>query len=346
MTTPNGNGTNLIGLLKDDYKGAPSSLCPGCGHNSVSQQIIAASYEYGLAPEQVIKFSGIGCSSKSPAYFMSRSFAFNSLHGRMPSVATGALLANRNMIGIAVSGDGDTASIGFGQFKHLLRRNLPLVYIIENNGVYGLTKGQFSATSDLGQEGKSNGRNTLPPIDLCLESIIGGAGFVARSFAGDVKQVKELIKAALAFNGTAVIDIVSPCVSFNNRSTSTKSFAWSKENEQPLHELRFVPGASEIEVDYAPGTEQIVTLHDGAKIALSKLARDYDPTDRMTAIAMLEQARIDRVFTTGLIYFQPDRPDYRALETLPDVPLNALGDDSLRPSRARFDALMDSIVLR
>ncbi len=223
VSTPKGK-TNKLGLDKATYKGLDSTLCNGCGHDSISARIIDACYDLSIKSELVAKFSGIGCSSKSPAYFLNRSHGFNSLHGRMPAVATGALMANRTLVGIGVSGDGDTGSIGMGQFKHMVRRNVPVIYIIENNGVYGLTKGQFSATADIGQELKYVGRNDLPPIDLCLEALVADCGFVARSFAGDPKQVSTLLKAALSYKGTAVIDIISPCVTFNDKDDSTKSY--------------------------------------------------------------------------------------------------------------------------
>src|SRR5438876_3772128 len=219
---------NVIGLAKNDYRGLDSTLCAGCGHDSISSQIISACYELGVRPESVIKLSGIGCSSKSPAYFMNRSHGFNTLHGRMPSIATGALIANHTLQAVGVSGDGDTGSIGMGQFKHLMRRNVRMVYIIENNGVYGLTKGQFSATADVGQQLKYAGLNEFTPIDLCIEALASDCGFVARSFAGDAKQVRELLKAAANFNGTALLDIISPCVTFNNHEESTKSYTWGK----------------------------------------------------------------------------------------------------------------------
>lgn len=244
---------NLAGLSKADYRGNPSTLCQGCGHNSISSQIIAACYELDIIPENLVKFSGIGCSSKSPTYFLNRTFGFNGLHGRMPSVATGALFGDYTLNGIGISGDGDSASIGLGQFKHVVRRNLKLAYIIENNGVYGLTKGQFSATAEMGLSLKSQGTNPYMPIDIAWEALVGNATFVARSFAGDPKQVKELIKAALSHNGIAVLDIISPCVTFNNQDTSLHSYNWGKEHEVALHELAYVPPAEEIMVDYEEG---------------------------------------------------------------------------------------------
>src|SRR5437870_1769007 len=257
-----GERVNLIGLAKSDYKGSPSTLCQGCGHDSISSQIIQVAFDLSLPPYKVIKMSGIGCSSKSPAYFLNRSHGFNAVHGRMPSVVTGASVVNRNLLPIAVSGDGDTGSIGLGQYKHLLRRNVRMVYIIENNGVYGLTKGQFSATADLGQKLKYAGTNELTPIDLCLEAVASDCGFVARSFAGDAKQVRELLKAAINFKGTALLDIISPCVTFNNHEESTKSYTWGKAHEERLHDITFVQAYDEIQVDYEPGTVRTVKLHD------------------------------------------------------------------------------------
>jgi 2-oxoglutarate ferredoxin oxidoreductase subunit beta len=335
---------NLIGLEKTDYKGLESTLCNGCGHDSISAQIINACYELGVKPEQVIKFSGIGCSSKSPAYFLSRSFGFNSLHGRMPAVATGALIANHTLQGIGVSGDGDTGSIGLGQYKHLLRRNLHMVYIVENNGVYGLTKGQFSATADMGQELKYAGRNELLPIDLCLEAIASGCGFVARSFAGDPKQVMPLLKAALSHRGTALLDIISPCVTFNNKDESTKSYAWGKAHDERVNEISFVMSQDEITVDYQPGEMTEVDLHDGSKILLRKLDASHDPTDRMAAIRLLEEARARQQFITGLIYFDGSRPSLAEHERLGDVPLARISNAKLRPSKESLDRLVASMA--
>src|SRR5215218_5964397 len=254
---------NRLGLKAADYQGGKSTLCAACGHDAVSNQIVRAFFEMSVKAEKVAKFSGIGCSSKTPAYFLQRSHGFNSVHGRMPAVATGAMLANHTLKAIGVSGDGDTASIGLGQFMHMVRRNVPIIYIIENNGVYGLTKGQFSATADVGQKLKYAGTNELPPIDLCVEALIADCGFVARSFAGDAKQVRELLKAAMSFQGTAVIDIISPCVTFNNHEESTKSYPYGKEHEERLHDITFVAAREEITVDYEPGTVKEVQLHDG-----------------------------------------------------------------------------------
>jgi len=337
-------GTNLLGLTKAEYKGKPTTLCAGCGHNSISSQIIAAAYDLSLAPHEVIKLSGIGCSSKSPAYFLGNSFGFNSLHGRMPSLATGALMANRSLKGIGVSGDGDTASIGLGQFIHMVRRNLPMVYIVENNGVYGLTKGQFSATADRGQTLKGAGTNPFTPVDIALTALSANCGFVARSFAGDPKQVTELIKAALSFSGTAVLDIISPCVTFNNRDESTKSYAWGKQHEEPLHDVTFVPTFEEIQVDYGEGEAIEVEMHDGSKLVLKKLDQEYDPTDRAAAYQLLERTRREQVLPTGLIYVNPEQATLQNAEQLVDQPLAYLPEQVLRPSRESLQELMAEFV--
>jgi len=330
-TTTRQTNVNLIGLSRSDYRGNPTTLCQGCGHNSIANQIIAACYEMDLVPENIIKFSGIGCSSKSPTYFLNRSFGFNSLHGRMPSLATGALLADHTVKGLAVSGDGDTASIGMGQFKHVIRRNLSMVYIIENNGVYGLTKGQFSATAEAGLWLKSQGTNPYMPIDIAWEALVGNATFVARSFAGDPKQVKELIKAAFHHDGIAVLDIISPCVTFNNKDEAHHSYAWGKEHEVALQELSYVPPAEEILVEYQAGEATEVTMYDGSKVILKKLEQDYDPTDRAAAMNLLEQANAKQWLLTGLIYISPDQPDLADIYNLPDTPLNRLSVGRLRP---------------
>jgi 2-oxoglutarate ferredoxin oxidoreductase subunit beta len=322
---------NNIGLEKSDYKGEPTTLCQGCGHNSISSQIIAASYELDIHPESIVKFSGIGCSSKSPAYFLGRSFGFNGLHGRMPSLATGALFGDSALTGIAVSGDGDTASIGMGQFKHVMRRNLPFVYIVENNGVYGLTKGQFSATAESGLTLKGYGTNPYMPIDIAWEAVVGNATFVGRSFAGDPKQVKELLKAALSHNGIAVLDIISPCVTFNNTDQSMHSYAWGRDHEVALHELSYVPPREDIYVEYEEGEAIDVTMHDGSSIVLKKLERDYDPTSRSRAIALLEEANRMNLLITGLIYINTVQPSLFDLYNLTDTPLNRLEENQMRP---------------
>jgi 2-oxoglutarate ferredoxin oxidoreductase subunit beta len=332
---------NLAGLSKNDYRGAPSTLCQGCGHNSISNQIISALYEMDARPEDVIKFSGIGCSSKSPTYFLNRSFGFNGLHGRMPSVATGALFGNASMKGIGVSGDGDTASIGMGQFKHAVRRNLNMVYIIENNGVYGLTKGQFSATSEMGLELKKQGTNPYMPVDICMEAIASNATFVARSFAGDPKQVKELLKAALAHKGIAVLDIISPCVTFNNQSNAFHSYAWGKDHEEPLHDITYIAPRSEImlEEEMKEGEIREVAMHDGSTIILKNLEKDYNPTNRWDALRILEEAQKNDWLVTGLIFFEPNKPSLTDIYNLVDTPLNRLTEADLRPDRASLERI-------
>lgn len=336
---------NLLGLEQTEYKGAPSTLCPGCGHDSISSRIVSVCFDLGIQPYQVAKFSGIGCSSKTPAYFLGRSHGFNSVHGRMPSVATGAIAANRSLIGLAVSGDGDTGSIGMGQFKHLIRRNVPMVYIVENNGVYGLTKGQFSATADIGQKLKYAGLNELTPIDLCAEAIIGGCSFVARSFAGDPRQVEALMKAALSHRGLAVLDIISPCVTFNNHDESTKSYGYGKEHEERLHDLTFIRPQEEITVDYEEGTTESVTMHDGSTIVLKKLGRDYDPSNRIQALTLLDQAREKQEFVTGLIYVNPEGSktihDFLHMD---EQPLTQLSAEQLRPSHEALDKVLADLA--
>jgi 2-oxoglutarate ferredoxin oxidoreductase subunit beta len=333
-------GVNLLGLSRGDYRGLPSTLCAGCGHNSISSQIIAACYEMSVPPWKTIKLSGIGCSSKSPAYFLNRTHGFNGLHGRMPSLATGALVANRGLRGIGVSGDGDTASIGIGQFIHMLRRNIPMVYIVENNGVYGLTKGQFSATADKGQVLKKGLENPFNPVDICIEALAANCGFVARSFAGDPRQVKELIKAALGYNGTAVLDIISPCVTFNNRDESTKSYTWGKEHEDPIHDMSVIPERDEILVDYEPGTATTVEMHDGSRLVLHKLERDYNPRDRMAALVLLEQARVRNELITGLLYLNDEQPVLQDTVGLVDTPIVELSPEALRPSPESLEQLL------
>jgi 2-oxoglutarate ferredoxin oxidoreductase subunit beta len=335
---------NLIGLEKTDYKGRESTLCNGCGHDSISSQIISVCYDLSINPTQVIKLSGIGCSSKTPAYFLNRSHGFNAVHGRMPSVATGATLANHKLIAVGVSGDGDTGSIGLGQFKHMVRRNVPIVYIIEDNGVYGLTKGQFSATADEGQKLKYAGVNELPPIDLCLEALIADCSFVARSFSGDPKQVQGLLKAAMSHGGTAVIDIISPCVTFNNHEESTKSYSYGKANEIVLQEITYVPKREEIVIgDYPEGGTIEVEMHDGSKIILKKVGPDHDPTDKYAAMKLLEQAKRDQQFITGLIYVDKGRKSLPDQMDLPEKPLALLEDEKIRPPREALAKVMGDL---
>jgi 2-oxoglutarate ferredoxin oxidoreductase subunit beta len=334
---------NQIGLSRAEYKGNPTTLCQGCGHNSISNQIIAAAYELNLHPSQIVKFSGIGCSSKSPAYFLNQSFGFNGLHGRMPSLALGALFADTSVKGIGVSGDGDTSSIGMGQFKHLSRRNLPMVYIVENNGVYGLTKGQFAPTAEKGLELKRQGKNPYMPVDICMEALVGNATFVARSFAGDPKQVKELLKAAMSHSGIAVLDIVSPCVTFHNHENSFHSYVWGKGHQVVLHDLTYVPARDEIYVeDFEAGEVRDVELHDGSLVRLKKLDQDYDPTNIYRALQTLEEAELNQQLVTGLIYVEPERPSLFELFGLPeDRPLNRMVEKDIRPSPESIQKIND-----
>jgi 2-oxoglutarate ferredoxin oxidoreductase subunit beta len=342
-TTPAEPKTNRIGLSVIDYKGGKTTLCAGCGHNAISERIIEAMYEMGVKPERVAKLSGIGCSSKSPAYFMNRSHSFNSVHGRMPSVATGAMLANRNLVALGVSGDGDTASIGIGQFVHLMRRNLPVIYIIEDNGVYGLTKGQFSATADLGSKLKSGVLNDLPPIDTCTLAIQLGATFVGRSFSGDKRQLSTMLKAAIAHQGTVMLDVVSPCVTFNDHEGSTKSYKYVKDHEETLQEMSFVPHFEEIDVEYDPGTTVNVTMHDGSHLQLRKLEEDYDPTDRIQAITRLTEAHDKGEVLTGLFYVNTKSPSFLDMLNMIDEPLATLPESLTRPGREALEAAMEEL---
>ena len=330
---------NLTGLSKNDYRGAPSTLCQGCGHNSISNQIVTALYEMNVVPEDVVKFSGIGCSSKSPTYFLNRSFGFNSLHGRMPSIATGALFADHRLKGIGVSGDGDSASIGMGQFKHVMRRNVNMVYIVENNGVYGLTKGQFSATAEKGLSLKKQGENPYMPIDICMEALVSNATFVARSFAGNPKQVKELIKAALAHDGIALLDIISPCVTFNNQVNAFHSYAWGKDHEEPLQEISYIAPRSEImlEREMAEGEVREVAMHDGSTVILKNLEKGYDTSSRYEALRVMEEAQSNKWMLTGLLYLDTSKPNLTSQYNLVDTPLNRLTEADLRPERSAID---------
>lgn len=332
MSTVVSKKTNRLGYTLADYKGADSTLCSGCGHDAISSQITRAFFQMGVEPHRVAKMSGIGCSSKTPAYFLGRSHGFNSVHGRMPAVATGAVTANRHLICIGVSGDGDTASIGLGQFCHLLRRNVPMIYVLENNGVYGLTKGQFSATADLGSRLKTGAVNDLPPIDICKLAIEMGCSYVARSFAADPKQVVALLQGALAHRGTALLDILSPCVTFNDHEGSSKSYQWGKEHEELLHEIDFVPHFEPLpEVSYAEGEAVEVTLHDGSRLILRKTDRSYDPTDLPQVLRVLRESRERHEFLTGLIYYSPATSDFVSRLNLVDAPLATLPESMVKP---------------
>lgn len=333
------SNVNLAGLAKNDYRGNPSTLCQGCGHNSISNQIISALYEMNIVPEDVLKFSGIGCSSKSPTYFLNRSFGFNGLHGRMPSVATGGLFGDHRLKGIGISGDGDSASIGMGQFKHIMRRNVNMVYIVENNGVYGLTKGQFSATAERGLELKKQGTNPYMPVDICMEAMASNATFVARSFAGNPKQVKELLKASLAHHGIAVLDIISPCVTFNNHENNFHSYAWGKDHEEPLHDITYVAPRNEIvlEREMEEGEIREVAMHDGSVVILKNLEKGYDPTNRFEALRVMEEAQRNNWLITGLLYVDTTKPALTDIYNLVDTPLNRLEEADLRPAPAMID---------
>src|SRR5215217_6588858 len=334
---------NRIGLDVQPYRGGKTTLCAGCGHNAISERIIDAFFEMGVDPRQVIKLSGIGCSSKSPAYFLGAAHGFNTVHGRMPSVGTGAMLANRTLQAIGVSGDGDTGAIGIGQFVHLMRRNLPLVYIIEDNGCYGLTKGQFSPTADVGSTLKNGVVNDLQPIDTCLMAIELGASFVGRSFSGDKKQLLTLLKAALSHRGTAMLDVISPCVTFNDHEGSTKSYSYVKDHDEPVSEVNFVPHFEDITIEYEEGTMREVSLHDGSRLFLRKLDRDYDPTSKLNALKRLHETARRGEFATGLIYIEPDRDDFLTQLNVVDEPLATLPLERVRPGREALEEIMESL---
>ncbi len=333
---------NLLGLSRDVYKGLPTTLCAGCGHNSITNHLIKALYEFGVAPHLLAKMSGIGCSSKTPAYFVEQAHGFNGVHGRMPSAATGAKLANHELLVLGISGDGDTASIGIGQYAHMIRRNVDCVYIVENNGVYGLTKGQFSATADTGSTLKNGTPNEYSTIDICGLAIELGATFVARSFSGDGKQLVPLLQAALAHRGTSILDIVSPCVTFNDHEGSTKSYAYVKDHEIAINAPDFVPSREEITVDYEPGTVQEIKLEDGSRVMLRKVDRDYDATSRIGALSLIHETRDKGEFVTGLLFADTGVPDLNEREKLVQKPLKDLKEDELRISRTDWDALFSS----
>jgi len=333
---------NRIGLGRDAYKGAATTLCAGCGHNSITNHLVKALYELGIEPHRLAKMSGIGCSSKTPAYFVEQAHGFNGVHGRMPALTTGAQLADRQLVMLGVSGDGDTVSIGLGQFLHMVRRNVDVTYIIEDNGTYGLTKGQFSATADVGSVQKKGAVNTFQPIDPCAVALTLGCSFVARSFSGDGKQLVPLIKAAIAHRGMALLDVISPCVTFNDHDGSTKSYSWVKEHDEEIHDVSFIPYFEEIAVDYEPGTTTQVEMHDGSHIVLKKLGEDSDPTDRMAAVRIVEESRLRGQLVTGLLYIDEAMPDFASTEGIPaQRPLRDLAEDDLRLSRADFATFME-----
>jgi 2-oxoglutarate ferredoxin oxidoreductase subunit beta len=330
---------NAVGHTRRDYEGRISTLCAGCGHDSISAAIIQACWETNIEPHRVAKLSGIGCSSKTPDYFLGSSHGFNSVHGRMPSVATGANLANRELLYLGVSGDGDSASIGLGQFAHCMRRAVNMVYIVENNGVYGLTKGQFSATADKGSKSKRGIANSDEPIDMVGLALQLGASFVARSFSGDKEQLVPLIKAAIEHKGAAFIDVVSPCVAFNNHSGSTKSYDYVREHNEAVNRLDFITGREEITAEYAPGTVITVPQHDGSILRLRKLHPEYDPTDRLTAMDYIQQRHAKGEVVTGLLYVDPASTDLHEHLNTVDTPLNRLTERDLCPGSLALEKL-------
>lgn len=325
---------NEVGFTRRDYEGKVSTLCAGCGHDSVSAAVIQACWEMNVEPHLVAKLSGIGCSSKTPDYFLGNSHGFNTVHGRMPSVVTGANLANRSLLYMGFSGDGDSASIGLGQFAHLMRRGVNMVYVLENNGVYGLTKGQFSATADEGSRSKRGVVNSDRPVDAVSLALLMGASFVARSFSGDKQQLVPLIKAAIAHKGTAFIDVVSPCVAFNNHPGSTKSYDYMREHNEAVNRLDFVPEFQEISIEYEEGTTVDVTLHDGSVLTLVKGGRDYDIGDKVGAMAYVQQRQQEGEVVTGLLYLKPGAEDLHDHLNTVATPLNRLTERELCPGSA------------
>ena len=341
--TPPPKKVNRIGLEVVGYKGSKTTLCAGCGHNAVSERIVECFYELGIQPWNVAKLSGIGCSSKTPAYFLGLSHGFNGVHGRMPSIATGALLGNRTLLGIGVTGDGDTASIGLGQFMHLLRRNLPFVYVIENNGVYGLTKGQFSATADLGSKLKTGVLNELAPFDCCALALEWGATFVARSFSGDKKQLQAILKAAITHNGLSVIDVISPCTTFNDHEGSTKSYSYVKDHEEQLNELDFVPYYEDISAEIAEGEVKEVEMHDGSKLRIKKLGREYDPTNKFDALKAIDESNKNGEVLTGVYYVDTTKPNFLDMLSIDAAPLATLPESKTRPPKEALDEAMEEL---
>jgi 2-oxoglutarate ferredoxin oxidoreductase subunit beta len=330
---------NALGFTHRDYEGKVSTLCAGCGHDSITASIIEACFALSIEPHRVAKISGIGCSSKTPDYFLGNSHGFNSVHGRMPSVLTGANLANRDLIYLGVSGDGDSASIGFGQFAHAIRRGVNMVYVVENNGVYGLTKGQFSATADRGSKSKRGIVNNDNAIDLVAIALQLGASFVGRSFSGDKTQLTPLIKAAIEHKGAAFIDVISPCVAFNNHAGSTKSFDYVREHNEAVNRLDFITGREEIKIDYAPGSVEMVEQHDGTTLALRKLDSDYDVHDRGAAMSFIQHHAAKGQIVTGLLYVEPESEDLHGHLNTVDTPLNALGEKELCPGSLALDKI-------
>ena len=331
---------NVINEPKDSYTGGPSSLCPGCGHDQISNVIITAAWENGIEPHRIAKMSGIGCSSKTPAYYLGQSHGFNTVHGRMPSVTTGAYAINKDLLYLGVSGDGDSASIGIGQLIHAIRRNMDMVYIVENNGVYGLTKGQYSATADVGSKKKKGAVNETQPIDLCALAINLGCTFVARSFSGSKKQLTSLLKAAMSHKGFALIDVISPCVTFNNNDESMRSYGYVKENEITLHMADYIPHFNPVEeIEVPEGHYRDITLHDGSTIRLETISSEHDPADAMAALTALHEAENGKKHVTGLLYFDASKPSLAEDLGLVEEPLLDVPDEVLRPDKASLDAL-------
>ena len=331
---------NVINLEKSEYTGGKSTLCPGCGHDQVSNVIIQAAWENGIPPEGIAKMSGIGCSSKTPAYFFGKSHGFNTVHGRMPSVTTGANMVNRSLSFIAVTGDGDTASIGIGQFVHAIRRNLDMVYIVENNGVYGLTKGQYSATVEKGSRKKKGEANAQPPIDLCAMAINLGCSFVARSFSGSKKQLTALVRAAMGHRGMAVIDVISPCVTFSNNDESYKSYNYVKANDEVLHLLDYIPHFTPMEeVDIPEGEYDDIEMFDGSTLRLETIGSDHDPSDAVSALKAIHQAEGENKHVTGLLYYDPDQQTADEAIGLTETPLSSLDEAEMRPSKQSLDGI-------
>ena len=336
---------NVINEPKDSYTGGKSSLCPGCGHDQISNVIITAAWESGLEPHRIAKMSGIGCSSKTPAYYLGKSHGFNTVHGRMPSVTTGAYAVNKDLLYIGVSGDGDSASIGIGQLIHAIRRNMDMVYIIENNGVYGLTKGQYSATADIGSKKKKGPINKTQPIDLCALAINLGCTFVARSFSGSKKQLNSLIKAAMSHKGFALIDVISPCVTFNNNDESMKSYGYVKENEITLHMADYIPHFNPItEVEVPEGHYRDITLHDGSTIRLETISEEHDPANAVAALTALHNAEEDAKHVTGLLYFDNTKASLAEDLGLVETPLIDIADETLRPTKSVLDEINSAFM--
>jgi 2-oxoglutarate ferredoxin oxidoreductase subunit beta len=333
---------NKLGLTVRDYEGAMSTLCAGCGHDSITAAIIRAFYELDTPPHRVAKLSGIGCSSKTPTYFLSGAHGFNSAHGRMAAIATGANAANKHLEYIGVSGDGDSLSIGLGHMCHAIRRNVHMLYVIENNGVYGLTKGQFSASTDLGSKSKKGEVNTQPPIDPVLVAISQGASFVARSFSGDKEQLVPLLKAGLRHKGFALVDVISPCVTFNDHVGSTKSYVYTRKHQLPIVQADFVPNAEEITVSYAEGTTQTVRLHDGSEVRFHKVEKEYDPTNRKAVLAYLEEHQLSGQIPTGMLFIDEDAVEMHEEAKTVDTPLSDIAYEELCPGSAALDKLMNA----